>query len=164
MAPADYQIQSSAYRCAKSGRELQPGEKFFSVVYDRGSEFVREDVSQEAWQGPPPDAFSFWLAKAPPREPSRRPRFDDELLLDFFQRFVQEESDPKKVSFRYILALLLMRRRRLRLEEARIEGDRELLVLRCPRTRQAYRVVNPKLSDQALAEVQDEVQRVLGTS
>ncbi|MCI0353994.1 MAG: hypothetical protein L0099_02995, partial [Acidobacteria bacterium] len=58
---------------------------------------------------------------------------------------------------------LLMRRKRLRFEEVRHDGDRELLALRCPRSRQLHLVANPKLSEQALAEVQEEVHKVLGT-
>jgi hypothetical protein len=162
MLGMDYAIHQSSYRCARTGRELRPGERFYSVVYDRGGELTREDVGVEAWQGPPADAFSFWLGRVPPSEQNRRPRFDDELLLDFFQRFAGE-AEPRKVSFRYILALLLMRRKRLKFEEARQDGDRELLALRCPQTRKLHLVIDPKLADQELADVQEAVHRILGT-
>ena len=56
---------------------------------------------------------------------------DDDLLLDCFER-LQEDSDPARLSFRYVVALLLMRRKRLKFEEAcTIEGQ-EILSLRCP--------------------------------
>jgi hypothetical protein len=148
-------------RCAKTDRELRPGEKFFSVLYDRGHELVREDISAEAWQGPPPEAFSFWMGRVPAKEKTKRLDIDDELLLDLFQRLA-EAAEPRKANFRYIVALLLMRRKRLRFEEVAFEHGQEFLVLRCTKTRAAHRVVNPQLTDEQTAEVEEEVYRVLG--
>ena len=47
----DYQIQASSRRCAVTGRELAPGERYFSVLLDQGDSFVRRDFCLEAWQG-----------------------------------------------------------------------------------------------------------------
>jgi hypothetical protein len=55
-----------------------------------------------------------------------------------------------------------MRRKRLKFEDVRAENGQEFLVLRCPRSRAAYRVLNPHLTEDQIAEVQEEVQKVLG--
>ncbi len=154
-------IQQSKFRCARTGREMQPGEPFYSVLYDRGGGLTREDISGEAWQGPPADAFSFWQARVPPRDPSRRAQVDDELLMDCFLR-LGDETEPQKVNFRYIVALLLMRRKRLKFEEVQSVDGQEWLHLRCTRSRKLHRALNPHLSDEQLAAVQEEVQRVFG--
>src|SRR5262249_49393958 len=157
----EYQIQPNTRRCALSGRDLQPGEKFYSVLMEVDGKFVRQDYSSEAWQGPPHGSFSFWAGRIPPGEQNQRTVIDDDLLLDCLQR-LEGESEPARVNFRYVVALLLMRRKRLRFEEARTEGDQEILVLRCPRTRNTYRVRNPQLGEEEMAAVQDEVFQVLG--
>ena len=157
----EYQIEANTRRCAASGRQLQPGEKFYSVLLDEGGKFQRLDFSSEAWQGPPAGAFSFWTGKIPAHDDSRRLPIDDDLLIDCFQR-LEGETDPGRVNFRYVVALLLMRRKRFKFEEAQVEGDQEYLVLRCARTRQQYRVVNPRLTEEETAAVQEEVLRVLG--
>ena len=157
----EYQIQPHTRRCAVSGRELRPGEKVYTALFDEGTQFLRKDYSPEAWQGPPPGAFSFWAGRVPGQEPSRRPRIDDELLLDCFQR-LEGQADPGRVNFRYVVALLLMRRRRLRFEEARTAGGQETLSLRCARTGTKYQVVNPRLTEEEMAAVQEEVFKVLG--
>lgn len=156
----EYQIQANTRRCAVTGRELQPRERYYSVLLDEGGRWQRRDYSAEAWQGPPAGAVGFWCGRIPAGEASRPP-IDDELLVDCLQR-LQGESEPARVSFRYVVALLLMRRKRLKFEATRREGDRELLLLRCPRTRSLYTVLNPRLSDEELAAVQDEVFKVLG--
>ena len=156
----EYQIQANTRRCAATGRELRPGERYYSVLLDLGGRFQRQDYSAEAWPGPPAGAFGFWSGRIPAGEESRPP-IDDDLLVACFQR-LEGEADPARVNFRYVVALLLMRRKRFKFEATRREKDQELLVLRCPRTRQLYPVVNPRLSDEEMAAVQEEVFTVLG--
>src|SRR5262245_10545763 len=157
----DYQIQPNTPRCAVTGRELQPGEKFYSVLLDEGGKLLRQDFAGEVWQGPPERAFSFWSGRVPPAERSRRPRIDDDLLLECFQR-LEGQADPSRVSFRYVVALLLMRRKRLKFEEARTENGQEVLHLRCARTGAPCQVVNPRLAEEEMVAVQEEVFKLLG--
>jgi hypothetical protein len=157
----DYQIQTSTRRCCVTGRELQPGEKCYSVLLDQEGKFVRQDYSLEAWPGPPAGAFSFWMSRVAAPDSRRRLAIDDELLMDCFLR-LEGQAEPGRVRFRYVLALLLMRRRRFRFDEARQEAGQEVLVLRCVRTGATQRVVNPCLADEELAAVQDEVFQTLG--
>ncbi len=157
----DYQIQANSRRCWVTGRELLPGETFYSVLLDEGGRFARREYSREAWQGPPPGAFGFWAGRVPAREQDRRPPVDDDMLLDCFAR-LDGQAEPARVNFRYVLALLLMRRRKLKFEDARAEGGREVLRLRCSQTKTVHEVVNPALSDAETEAVQEEVFRVLG--
>jgi hypothetical protein len=157
----EYQIQANTRRCAVSGRELQAGEKFYSVLTEEHGKLVRLDYAADAWQGPPHGTFSFWSGRVPADEEQRRPRIDDELLADCFRR-LEGTTEPGQLSFRYVVALLLMRRKRFRFEEARVEGGREIVCLRCNRTRTRHEVVNPRLTQEEMAAVQDEVFQVLG--
>jgi hypothetical protein len=156
----DYQIQANTRRCAATGRELRPGEKCYSVLLDENGKFQRLDYCTESWQGPPTGAFSFWCGRIPAGDDSR-PRIDDDTLLDCFER-LDTDTDPARVNFRYVLALLLMRRKRFRFEQTAVETGQEYLCLRCVRTRNLHRVLNPGLSEEEMAAVQDEVFRVLG--
>ena len=153
----DYQIQGRTLRCARTGRELRPGERMWSVLLLDGARFVRQDFAAEAWDAPPPGAFAAWQGKVPPREKPRKPTIDDEVLVECLAR-LEDDPTPEKASFRYVLALLLMRRKRLRLEEE--AGG--VLRLRCPKTGATYLVPDPALSDGELEAAQDDVFRVLG--
>jgi hypothetical protein len=157
----DYQIQANTRRCTITGRELRPGEKFYSVLLDEGGKFIRQDYSSEAWQGPPEKAFSFWSGRIPEAEHNRLPQIDDEMLAECCER-LENETEPSRVNFRYVVALLLMRRKRFKFEEARTEGDQEMLYLRCVKTRKQIRVVNPRLTEEEMTAVQEEVFKVLG--
>jgi hypothetical protein len=159
----DYQITANTRRCAITGRELRPGEKVYTVLLDREGKFVRQDYSSEAWHGPPADAFGFWVGKVQGSETQRRPPIDDELLLDCFRR-LEGQEETQRVQFRYVVALLLLRRKQLKFEEARTESGREILKLKCARSREVYEVVNPGLNDDQMEAVQDEVFKVIGWS
>jgi hypothetical protein len=157
----DYQIQSSTRRCAATGRELKAGERYYSVLIDEGTTLTRRDYSLEAWQGPPERALGFWQGRLPSGSAPRRPPIDEESLVDWIGR-LEGELEPGKQSFRYVLALLLVRRRRLRLEDTRQDGGQEVLTLRCARTGARFHVIDPGLPDDELEAVQDEVFGVLG--
>jgi hypothetical protein len=157
----EYEIEANTRRCAATGRELQPGERFYSVLLDQAGQFIRQDYAGDTWQGPPERAFSFWTGRVPAQDQSRRPRIDEDVLMDCFQR-LQAQTEPGRLNFRYVVALLLMRRKRLRFEETRVENGQEILSLRCNRTRAVHRVLNPRLSEEEMAAVQEEVFEVLG--
>jgi len=157
----DYQIQPNTRHCTASGRELRPGEKVYSVLLQDGGKLVRQDFAAEAWQGPPDGAFSFWCGRVPAAEQARKLRIDDDLLADCFQR-LEGAVEPAQVNFRYVIALLLMRRKRFKFEEARAEDGREILRMRCTRTGAQHDVVNPRLTEEEMIAVQDEVFKVLG--
>jgi hypothetical protein len=157
----EYQIQANTRRCAVTGRELRPGEQFYTVLLDEDGKFVRRDYGSDAWQGPPEGAFSFWSGRIAAEQEGRRLRIDDELLVDCFQR-LEGQTEPGRVNFRYVVALLLMRRKRFKFEEVQVDGDQEVLCLRCVRTRAAQRVINPRLTEEQMAAVQEEVFKVLG--
>jgi hypothetical protein len=187
----EYEIDANTRRCALSGKELAPGDRFYSVLVDDHGKLIRKDYSASAWQGPPKGAFSFWSGRVSEQEAGRLPGIDDDLLIDCLERLndgaqsrgdaqlleaheIQSEaadapqgesgthSDAARLRFRYVVALLLMRRKRLKFEEARRKGDQEVLVLRCARTGARYDVLNPRLSESEMATVQEEVFRVLG--
>jgi hypothetical protein len=157
----DFQIQPNTRRCCVTERELVPGERFYSVLVDEAGKFVRRDFSAEAWQGPPAEAFSFWAGKVPESSGPRRQPIDDETLLDCFRR-LEGQTDPPRLNFRFVVALLLTRRRRLKFEEAVKEDGREVLCLRCVRTGSRHRVLNPSLTEEETAAVQEQVFEALG--
>jgi len=157
----EYQIQPNTRQCAVSGRSLQPGEKYYAVLVEEGERWLRRDYSAESWQGPPADAIGFWCGRVPPADAAQKPRFDDDMLLDCFTG-LGGEPEPRKISFRYVIALLLMRRRRFKFERTLREDGYDKLCLRCAKTSAEHQVIDPALSDTELEKVQGDVFQVLG--
>jgi hypothetical protein len=157
----DYHVQPHTRRCVASGRELQAGEKYFSALVEEKGKLVRKDYSSEGWQGPPAGAFGFWTGRVPAKDQARKLRIDADRLLDCFQR-LDGNRFAEQAPFRYVLALLLIRAKRLQILDTRIDGEREILRLRCVRGGTQYDVVNPQLTTDELAAVQEQVLQIVG--
>lgn len=158
----EFEIQGPSRRCAATGRELQAGDRFFGALLDSDGKFVRMDYAADAWKGPPTGAIAFWSGRIPASDRPRKPIFNDELLVDCFAHLAGS-PDPTRVNFRYVVALLLMRRKRLKFEDARRNADgSHVLILRDAKSGARHEVPDPKLSEAEITAVQDEVFRVLG--
>lgn len=157
----DYQIQSASRQCCITGRRLEPGEVCYSILIAEGPQLVRRDYSSDAWQGPPEGAIGYWQGKVAQPETNKKPVIDDDVLTECFTR-LEGQQEPSQVSFRYVVALLLMRRKRLKFEDVVIEDGREVLRLKCVQTRRVHDVINPALNDDEIQAAQDEVFKVLG--
>ena len=94
----DYQIQPHTRRCTATGRDLQPGERYYTALLEEGDQFVRQDFAKDAWQGPPPGAFSFWCGRVPQPDDAAKPRFDDDALEECFRR-LEGQHEPGRVNF-----------------------------------------------------------------
>jgi len=156
----DFEVQRTTGRCIVSGRDLAEGEEFYAVLFDRGDAFERVDYSLPCWSGPPEETYCFWKARIPQRQKKPRLFVDDEVLLNFFQR-LGDESEPVKVQFRFLLALILMRKRLLKYQQTVHEGDTEVWLMRLRGEERQHKVVNPQLADDQLEAVGQQLGAIL---
>lgn len=159
----EFEIPAPTLRtCAASGRELRAGERVYGVLFDEGGKFVRKDFAADSWTGPPEGAVAYWSGRIPSSERVRKPTFNEDLLLDCFAHLAGN-PDPHRAHFRYVVALLLMRRKRLKFEDAKKAPDgTPILVVRDAKGGAKHEIVDPRLSEAEISAVQDEVFKVLG--
>lgn len=157
----DWNIAKGQRACV-CGHELAENETYFAALYEEGDEFVRRDYCAACWeaakaQGGP---FSFWRTAVPPKEHKRRLFADDSVLLDFFLRLEGEEDEQRRHFF-YLLALILMRKKILKFEDIERGDDHEVLCLRLPSEARTFRVTDPKLSDEEIEALKEQLSQVL---
>ncbi|MCS6863589.1 MAG: hypothetical protein RMJ56_14090 [Gemmataceae bacterium] len=159
----DYEIQAPSRVCAATQRELKPGESYWAVLTEQSGKLVRRDFAAEAWSGPPPGAIAYWRGKVPVAgQKPRNPVINEELLVDCLER-LKDRTEPEGQNFRYVVALLLMRRKRFKFEDAgRDDQGRDVLIVRDVRSGAVHTIVDPHVDDEQLAAVQADVFRVLG--
>ena len=158
--PDDWQILRGEKRCATCGKEFEEEETYYSALYDRRTEFERFDFCTDCWNGETPEMFSFWQTRVPPKEQKRRLLVDDDVLLDFFRR-LQGATDELKINFRYILALVLMRRKLLKFSDVKRTDEGEFLVLQVRKEKTTFDVLNPQLDEEKIVRVTEEVGKIL---
>jgi hypothetical protein len=128
---------------------------------------VRTDYAADAWPGVSTTAVAYWAGKVPAAgQKPRKPVVNDDLLLDCFDRLANT-ADADGLNFRYVAALLLMRRKRFKFEDATREPSadgqgRDVLIVKDTRGGAVHHVTDPRLTDDQIAAVQTEVFRVLG--
>ena len=155
----DYEVQRCTRHCAATGRELAPGEVFYSTLTSEAAQVVRRDYAREAWQGPPPGVLGWWKSQMPQRDARKLHWAPNDVMLELLETL---ESQPDKEDMRYVLALLLIRRRVVRLEETEHdEQSREVSVLYCPRRETTYRVRTIVPNEERTAQIQEELSRLL---
>lgn len=151
-----YESQHGPRRCAATGRPLAAGEAYYSVVRqgERGPE--RTDYHEAAWQGPPDDAVAWWRSRLPPAV-AAGPADRDEMMQGLFDRWADE---PGREESRYILSLLMIRRRLLRHTGGEGSGESGVLRLYRPQTDEHFDVpVAPPPADRAAA-IQQELKQL----
>ena len=158
---SNYQVQGPSRQCAETGRLLKPGDAFCTALIDDAGQFVRRDYAREAWKEPPAGTIAWWAGRIPEAGTAPKPTINDALLVDCLEHLT-DTVEPDRLNFRYVVALLLMRRKRLRFDDLKKTGDREVMILRDMKTNRRHEVLDPKLSDEAMETVRQEVFKVLG--
>ena len=120
-------IPKPSKTCSATHRELKPGETFFSALFEEPGGIRRVDFAAENWAGPPPNAAGWWKATVPAANEKKVKLAPNEVLLELFEQLTDQ---PDKLDVRYILALLLIRRRLFRYEreEEAETGEKTLIV------------------------------------
>ncbi len=156
----DWEIRKRSDICTATQRPFAEGEFFYTAIFRDGDGFRRDDLSEEAWQARPdePQPFSFWRSKfemPPPPPPEPLAKQDAESIL---RKLIEENSDTTK-NARYILALMLERKRLLKPMES---TDPDVLVYERTGTGETFLIPNPRLALSQVPEVQKEVSALLG--
>jgi hypothetical protein len=140
---------------------LRPGEAYRAAVVDEAGRFVRREFAPDAWSGPPENVIGHWTARVPSSgETPKRPAIDADLLVECFRR-LDGATEPDRVQFRYVVALLLLRHKRFKLDGPQ-KSTTSYLGLKDARTGDRHEVLDPGMNEDAMAAVQEEVFRVLG--
>ena len=163
----EYEIARVSGCCRGCGRALEPNEEMVAAIFDEGQAFRREDFCMGCWQGrheTTRDAFSFWRSRVPtPQQAKKRVFVDDAVLIDFFDKLAGA-TESGKLNFRFVLALMLMRKRLLAYEgSSKDEAGQEVWNMRFKNQPQPVQVVFPSLDEQQIATVTAELSTIIET-
>jgi len=155
---SEWQIKSRAHACARSQYPFSEGDVIYTLLFRDESGFRREDISEQAWRSCHESVrpFSFWKStyenpSPPPPEPLQKESVETHL------RQLIQEDQPEKANARYILALMLERKKTLRQVDVRETGDERILIYEHAKTGEVFLILDPKLRLDQLDSVQTEV-------
>lgn len=164
-----WNIKSRSPFCSISERKFEDGESFYAAIFDspEGEEgFVRRDFSIDAWKNyeNQPDTvkpFSFWKStyEAPVREEKEESvrKEDAESLL----RRLIEEDEAHTENARFILAVMLERKKILKQTDSQRIGETKLLIYEHRKTGDVMIIADPQIPLDQVENVQEEVADLL---
>ena len=156
-----YEVARPLGKCHVTGEAIATGEKFMAALRETTTGFERVDVSMPAWPTfDRKDVLAFWQATMPAQEQKKKVFVDDGVLCDLFER-LKETTEPAKLNFRFVLGLILMRKKLLIYETSRTEDARDIWVLHFRGREEKLDLLNPKLDEAQVAEVSQQLGQIL---
>ena len=162
----DWNIQSRAHACEACAKPFVDRQPYHTLLFDETQDFRRQDVCPECWQnkfsgdGRARAGFlSYWqgLYEAPPPVTDAIQKETAETLL----RKLVEQNDPRYAPAGYILAVMLERKRILKVKEQVIRDGKRTFIYEQPRTGDVFTIADPALRLDQLEEVQRDVAALL---
>ena len=161
----EYEIDKTAGRCVVCGELVAPGEELMATVAEGDEELRRDDYCLACWEADPkddsPDLLGVWRTRVPKPKQKARLLIDDELLVDFFRRLEGADA-PVRINFRFVLALVLMRKKLLVYDRGEKRDDQsELWTMHLRGDGEKYFVTDPHLDEEKIAEVSRQLGEIM---
>jgi hypothetical protein len=163
----EWNIQSRAHGCEACARHFADRQPYHTALFEQKGGIVRRDLCEPCWQAE--DAagvraragfISHWqgVYEAPPPPPAEPIQKENaESLL----RKLIELNDPRHAAAGYILAVMLERKRLLKVKEQLQRDGQRVFIYEQPRTGDVFTIPDPNLQLNQLEQVQRDVAALL---
>jgi len=163
----EWNIQSRAHSCAGCGNAFSNRQTYHTLLFDERAQFRRLDVCQACWETQFSQGarerkgfVSYWqgVYQAPPPHPIEP--IQKETAESLLRKLI-ELNDPRLIPAGYILAVMLERKRLLKVKEQLVLEGRRVFVYEHPKTGDLFTIVDPGLQLNQLESVQRDVATLL---
>jgi hypothetical protein len=167
MQQTPWNIRARQAVCAVSGRPFDEGERHFTAIYfdTENGGFLRRDVCLESWPQELEERtpVAQWRSTFEKNQPEVRPEVVDKAsAMELLQR-LSAENEPHTENARYVLAILLERRKQLHPTVTKEDDQgRKMLFYENRKTGEIFLIMDPELKLSELEPLQDEVASLLG--
>jgi hypothetical protein len=162
----DWNIQSRAHACEACGKPFADQEVYHTLLSEERTELRRADICSACWQQQFSEGardrkgfISYWqgIYEAPPPPTDPIHKETAETLL----RKLVEQNDPRYVPAGYILAVMLERKRVLKVKEQILREGKRTFIYEQPKTGDVFTITDPDLRLDQLEQVQRDVAGLL---
>lgn len=159
----DWPIHAPDGQCAECREGIPVETAFFSAVFHQDERFRRVDYCGRCFGSRPPpgeEVFAVWRTRRVAESAERpRVRFDPERVFQFFRK-IDQAATGEALKLRFVLSLLLLRKKLLKYRATDGSAEGEILVL-ASRGGEVFRVLNPGLDDRELGSVRETIGQLL---
>ena len=156
----EWEINRPLGQCCGTERDIKPGENYFAALVETEQGLERRDFCVEYWDTKNPEVFCYWKTRLSDANRKKRIFVDDQMLMTFFERLA-EETEQERLNFRFVLTLILMRKRILKYDSSKIQDGKEIWRLRITGENKIVEVVNPHLDEEQIGQLSTQVGQIL---
>jgi hypothetical protein len=162
----EWNIQSRAHACTACEQPFADRQAYHTILFEERAEFHRQDLCEACWEREHGSAardkkgfISHWqgVYEAPPKAEEVVPKENAESLL----RKLIEANDPTHGPAAYILAVMLERKRLLKVKEQLKRDGQRIFIYEQPKTGDLFTITDPNLQLNQLEAVQRDVAHLL---
>ena len=160
----EWNIQSRAHACEACGQPFADQQVYHTLLFDNPPELRRTDIctgcfDKQQAASTPANLISRWqgIYEAPPPPSDPIQKETAETLL----RKLIEQDDPRYVPAGYILAVMLERKRILKVKEQIVQNGKRTFIYEHPKTGDVFTIADPDLRLDQLEAVQRDVAALL---
>jgi hypothetical protein len=153
---AEWKIQRKQGVCGSCERAFDEGEQHFSVLSITDGELARDDLCPACFASRDDSGSLLWWRTRHTVQRDKRLRLNFEALEALFLR-LGEATEPKLLELRYVLCLLLMRKRRLKVRRIERAAQGDCFVVARPRRAEEQRVFAFDFTPERLDELRAEL-------
>lgn len=160
----EWHLSRRSDHCALCNTALAAGSTYHAYLYEQGDNYERRDYCTTCQPPADPPSVGFWRARRPVAGQTNHHSyaFDREAVFAFFQAIGDADTAQKR-QFRFVLALLLWRKKVLKLVETLPVADGEVWRFVAPHVQEEYRIERPELSDDDATRLSTQVESLLGS-
>ncbi len=148
-------------QCGLCQQAIEPLAKFMAALTETPQGFVRLDCCAKCWEGyDRKQALAFWQAVMPNPQQKKKLFVNDNVLCELFERLA-DVQEPAKVNFRFVLGLILMRKRLLIYDNTRSQDGKEIWAVHLKGKDQPLDLLDPKLDEQQVHDVSTQLGEIL---
>jgi hypothetical protein len=157
---SDFTMPRRSDRCFSTERVFEVGDEIAVILLETPAGYERRDYAAEA----APELLEMEIArwrttKRAPSQPSPH-AIDRAAIYEFFRRLSEPDS-PHKLQFRFVLALLLWRKKVLSLERSEMSDSGEIWHFSSPRSGEVFEVTKPELDDEDVERLGNQLEALL---
>lgn len=163
-----YDVARTRGQCMVCQALVEEQQPLMAALRETHQGFERLDICMNCWPAfEKTDLIGFWRTIMRKPEQKKKLFVDDQVLGQVFERLA-DAQEPAKVNFRFVLALILMRKRLLVLEDSRpapadlaVGEGAELWTVRFRGRDDRMELLNPRLNDQQIIDVSMQLGEIL---
>jgi hypothetical protein len=156
-----YEVARPRGQCVVCQTQIEPQQPLMAALKETATGFERLDVCLNDWPTfDRADLVGFWKTTMPLVEQKKKLFVDDEVLCQIFERLA-DTTEPAKLNFRFVLGLILMRKRLIIYENTRNEGEKEIWQVRFRGKEDLLDLLNPKLDESQIQDVSTQLGEIL---